>query len=336
MIAAGFYSPAQLAAIVAREEALTDLMQRWQVTYTPKPPATFTLPTRGTVPDTEWDAIFSQLVADTDQAHQCGLVWAILRTPRAAANVDQVINAYVTTTTAAGGGDAPLALAECGAGLVFADMLIADWTERPAGHAAAFRSWLARVYRPACDSIAFPARPNNWGGWGLFGSLLASRHLGDGTTFQARTSQLQAAIKAMIGPSGQMTQEMLRTGEQLWYSYFALVPLTAAARVVRNAGGPDLFVSTRLDFALEYLATLYAHQTPTTGTQVPTAAAPWPMDLFAAMAEEFAGCEPGYAEGWRELAAPFAPVAYWGHHTGWNVPCNRLACRRCVPRTPAR
>lgn len=321
MTGVGFYTPPQLATIVARDQALTNVVTHVNPSYIAKPPATFNLPTRGTVPDAQWDAIFSQLVADTDAAHQLGLVYALTGVRGTEAAADAIIYAYATTTTAVGGGDSPLAMAECGAGLILADILISTWTARPARHASVFLTWLSKVYRPACDAIAYPARANNWGAWGLFGSLLASRHLGDGPAFAATTGQLQAAINAMIGPQGQMPQELLRTGSQLWYSYFALVPLTAAARVVKNAGGIDLFASSgKLQLALAYLARMYGNQTANTGAQKPTPATPWPMDLFAAMAAAYSDDPSGVADEWAGLAAPFAPIAYWGHHTGWNVP----------------
>lgn len=311
---AGFYSPSQIASIIARDKAFGNLSALVPGTYTPEPAASFDLPAYGTVPFASWWAIISPLINDTDTAHQCALysVLAPGGAPQSAALAQTILLDYARVNKGIGSttNDSPLAWAECVAGFVYADILMGQsWPNR-----SSFLMWLQRYYVPACDGIK--TRVNNWGAWGTFGALLARQRLGQSLT--ADINNLKSQLLTMIAADGTLPQEALRTGSVLWYSYYCMVPLTCAARVVWQAGGPNFFTeadtSERIQAAIVNIIGMAEHPTSDTGTPPLTAVNPWPYDLVAAMASEY------NRDDWRAAAAPYVPVQYFGHHTGWNVP----------------
>lgn len=318
---AGFYSPAQLAAIMARDAAYTHLVDLATAAVERGPsniPKVYDLPGiyEPGVTWAKWWAIAGPLTMDTDGAHQLALAAALLD-PHAAPTLvadyqlraQQTMLAWTMCTSIGKGNDGPLSFVETVPGFIFADVLMGTaWPNRQR-----FLEWLSAVYIPTCDSIK--TRPNNWGAWGCFGAILARRHVGQDTT--ADVQLLVTQLQAMIAKNGTLPQEMLRTGSQLWYSYFALVPLTMACRLVRNAGGVDLFrgpSQASIVAAIDNLLEMAAKPTEATGKPTGQPATPWPYDLVAAMAEEYNDAE------WRAAAAPYAPVNYWSHHTGYNCP----------------
>lgn len=313
MTAPSFYTLPQIASILSRESAWENLQAITPATYIPKPPASFDLPTYGSVPFAEWWAVLQPLIADTDQAHQSALVGALSGNAAWSQLAQQILLAYarVNKGVATFANDSPLAWVECVAGFVYADVLMGQtWPSR-----STFLGWLQRNYLPSCDNIK--TRVNNWGAWGTFGAILARQRLG--VNYAADVANLVAQIDAMIDPStGKLPQEELRVGSVLWYSYYCMVPLTCAVRVVRNAGGPDYFrdpvTGERIQAAVANIIAMAESPTAASGKPPLTAINPWPYDLVAAMGDEY------NRDDWRAAAAPLAPVMYFGHHTGWNVP----------------
>ena len=316
----GFYGPPQQQAILNKTSAEASFagLLPGAMARKPSPIATFDLPGIYNVGwQAWWNAGAGAITMDADAAHQCGLAYWLgfpvpAGTPALAAQVDKILTAWATTSKVCSAeNDSQLSFVENGAGFILADILIAGYSARPEPNAVAFLDWLGGPYLAACDAIK--TRINNWGCAGVWGRLLASRHLGLDMT--ADVALLRRQLATMIDGNGVMTQEMLRVGAQLWYSYFAIQFLCLACRLVRNTGGPDLFRETpALTLALNNLAKMLANPNGTTGYPVNTAAQPWPCDLFQAMGEEFNN------DAWRAIGQQHEPVSYWGHHTGFNVP----------------
>jgi hypothetical protein len=105
-----------------------------------------------------------------------------------------------------------------------------------------FMAWVSNYFLPIMKEIK--GRANNWGDWGRLGSLLASRYLDDTGTFLADVEALKKAMDDSIAASGELPQENLRNNSGMWYTYFALAPMTFSIMVVKNTTGEDLFAYT--------------------------------------------------------------------------------------------
>ena len=185
----------------------------------------------------------------------------------------------------------------------------------------AFKNWIRAVYlKQATDPIK--DRNNNWGDWGTFGAVTADYYLDDAAGFAAETARLQHRIDQALAPDGHLPDETARGQSGIWYTYFALAPMTAAARVVKEGGGPDLFqwsspTGKRVELALDYL--LVGVQNPLSGPHaqnpgMPSAKDWWPNDLFEAMADEYGDAK--YAA----FAAQRRPIMNTGHHYAGTLP----------------
>ena len=64
--------------------------------------------------------------------------------------------------------------------------------------------------------------------------------LGSKEEFQADVARLKEIIEEQIEPDGSMPEELKRGERSLWYTYFALAPMTAAMKIAAN-NGEDLF-----------------------------------------------------------------------------------------------
>src|SRR5262249_20595963 len=132
------------------------------------------------------------------------------------------------------------------------------------------------------------------------------------------TARLQSRIDTSIAPEGYLPEEIVRGDHGIWYTYFALAPLTAGCQIAGNARGVDLFSYGRLRLALDYLFyySLYPEQWPHYGGSQNPPPTPdnWPGNLFEAMSRIYRS--PDY-ESW---IADTRPHVVKGHHYAWTVP----------------
>ncbi len=122
---------------------------------------------------------------------------------------------------------------------------------------------------------------------------------------------------------GSMPLETKRGRNGIWYTYFALAPLTAACHIGDNATDSDLFSfkgqdGAGIEEALDYL--LIFSNNPKTwphySEQDLSLPKPnsWPGNLFEAMYQVYGKKE---YELWIEKARP---IMYFGHHYAWSFP----------------
>jgi hypothetical protein len=176
--------------------------------------------------------------------------------------------------------------------------------------------YLAQAANPIKD------RKNNWGDWGSLAAVTADDYLGDSAGLAAETVLIEQHIDSSIAPDGHMPEETARGSGGIWYTYFALDPLTAAMNVVHNAGGPNLFDpgtprGALVEKALTYL--FNALQNPSAWSfganpKVPQARETWGYDLFGAMADIYGNAQ------WAAYAATRQPIMNTGHHYAWTFP----------------
>ncbi len=258
------------------------------------------------------------ITTDADAAYELALVYALSGDTSFAAPSAAIIRAWATTNTAVTGHDGALSMAEVGVGFILAGELLDGYAPWTAKDSAVFRNWVRTVYLP---SVAAPIRDetNNWGDWGSFAAVMADYYLGNLAGLDSETVRLQGHIDSQIASDGTLPEEIARgPGSAIWYTYYALDPLTAAATVIRNAGGPDLFVWTSpqgrtIKSALDHLLWMLDNES-TLGYAGPRPQDPWPADLLEAMGDQYGDAH------YSAYAAPKRPVWYVGHHYAWAFP----------------
>lgn len=296
----GFYPPAELANRSVRVRAWEQIKAHYTIGQPTHVVSDYNVP--GWYQDPKgFVAAVEGPTADAAAAYLGAVTFAMTGNAAAKADVQRILSAWALGNHTVTGHDGQLSMAEIGAGLLLADILTGG---------SILASWTMGVYLPAaCDPIK--ADLNNWGAWGLWGALLGRHHIGQDTTKDV--ALLGAHIAESIAADGTMPLELARGAGGIWYTYYALASTTAAARLVRNAGGPDYFRSTpKLPAALNHLLA-WVESNPANQT-LPKASDPWPNDLFEAMGAEYS--QPAYTA----YAAEKRPILYVSHHFAWPAP----------------
>jgi len=233
----------------------------------------------------------------------------------------QILAAWATTNQMTSNFDGDLAMADAGVGLVLAAELMTDYDGWEKGQRAQFTEWLRNVYLKSCERIV--GKSNNWGDWGVLGCIASHYFLDDALGLDADIERMRKTINHAIEADGHMPAETRRDKNGIWYTYFAIAPLTAACQIAYNARAVDLFhykgkegagIEQALDYLLQYSREpqkwphyrgedLYL---PKPGR--------WPGNLFEAMSGIYGKLE---YEAWVEDARP---IMVHGHHYAWAIP----------------
>lgn len=184
------------------------------------------------------DAAKALLDKDAAAAYSGALAYRFTGNTAYANKAKELINGWSYTNTAVTGTDGPLASAYLGVGLIQAADLIKDYPGWSSADQTQFKNWITAVWLPKWDSIN---GRNNWWDWSLFAQLSFYHYTDNSAAFAAEVANLKTQIDTSIDSNGFITEETTRGSNSLWYHYFALSPMTAAAEVVRNATGEDLF-----------------------------------------------------------------------------------------------
>lgn len=268
------------------------------------------------------EAASAGITADASAAYVTALAYRLTGNVAYANKAEQILNAWASTNTAVSGGDGPLYMAYKGTGMVFAAELLAGHTGWTAAERTTFTGWLRNVFL-AQSATLIATRSNNWGDWGNLAALAAAHFLDDSTGVANAVTRLRTKIDTSLGTDGRVSEEVSRGDHGIWYSYFALTAMTAAAQLAYNVTGENLFQYTspsgkRLEKALDYLLNYLQNpvQWPhSTAVQaVPTAANPWGHNLFEVMSDVYG--KASYAS----YAAPRRPIQYISHHFSWSFP----------------
>ncbi len=246
----GFYTQAQINYVIQQVHAHR---QPWQAAYDqlmasahrlrswqPHVIAVYTVP--GFYQDRAgFFAATGGVTHDADAAYVNALAFRLSGDASYAATAQRILSAWAHGNTGVSNvGDSQLSMAEVGVGFVLSAELLSGYDGWAAEDREAFKNWVRTVYlKQATDPIK--DRNNNWGDWGTFGAVTADYYLDDAAGFAAETSRLQHHIDQALAPDGHLPDETARGQSGIWYTYFALAPMTAAARVVKEGGGPDLF-----------------------------------------------------------------------------------------------
>jgi len=217
--------------------------------------------------------------------------------------------------------DGDLAMADAGSGLLFAAELLSDYGGWTDGQRMEFRSWLENVYLESCSKIS--VRPNNWGDWGNLGCIASHYFLDDAGGIDADIERIRNRIGEAIAPDGSMPHETCRGNNGIWYTYFALAPLTSASQIALNSRGVDLFhykceAGYGIEHALDYLLK-YSREPGTwphyigKDLNIPRPGK-WPGNLFEAMSGIYG------RKDYEDWIIEARPIMYFGHHYTWSTP----------------
>jgi len=228
---------------------------------------------------------------DAQAAYTTALAYKITGRAAYADKAIELLESWASVNRELADKDGPLVSAYLGAGFIQA----AEWIKAYPGWRSdgqdQFVHWITKVLLPEWDRI--PLR-NNWWSWSLYAQLLLYRFLEDKASFAEEAVNLKEHIDSSLSLTGFIPEETLRGTNSIWYHYFALAPLTAAAKQVLDVTGEDLFrwtsssgnsIKKALDTLL-YYADGRAGEWPYEKGQnfpSPLSSRTWPLDLYEAM-----------------------------------------------------
>jgi len=289
----------------------------------PDPPADFNVP--GYYDDAGGHReMMGRLSTDAWVAYSCAVAYQLTPGPERvqyAEKAAEILDAWATVNKKTSNYDGDLAMADAGAGFVFAAELLSDYEGWKETEKTAFSTWLVDVYLKSCLIVS--ERPNNWGDWGILGCIATHYYLDDAKALDADILYIRKKIDESIASDGHLPHETKRGKRGIWYSYFALAPLTAACQIALNASGTDLFhfrgtdgagIEQALDYLLRYCEKpeTWPHYSEA-DLNMPQPHA-YPGNLFEAMLGIYGKKKYG---NWILHARP---IMVYGHHYAWNLP----------------
>lgn len=291
--------------------------------HAPKAVANFNVPGYYVDPEGHSKAK-SELSADAWTAYSCAIAYQLMRNEERTTFADkaiQILTAWSTTNTKVSNHDGDLSMAYVGVGLVFAAELITDYTGWNTEQRTLFSKWLTTVYLKSCTNIA--PRANNWGDWGILGCCASHYFLNDAKGLDDDIVEIRTKIDNEIEADGHMPKETGRGKNGIWYTYFALAPLTAACQISENARSVDLFhykgrdgagIEQALDYLFRYCQEprKWPHYTEK-DLSLPKPGQ-WPGNLYEVMSGIYGNTK---YESWVKEARP---IMVYGHHFAWTVP----------------
>ena len=149
------------------------------------------------------------------------------------------LDAWATTNTSISGADGDLVAMYTGLPLLYAADLVINTDDWAPASRSAFTTWVSTVFRTSANKIK--DHSNNWGAWGTLGAMASAALVGDAAGVADEVARSEARIASSIAANGELPEENLRTNSGIWYTYFALTSMTAAAQIARNVSGVDLF-----------------------------------------------------------------------------------------------
>jgi hypothetical protein len=282
-----------------------------------QPIAVYYVPSIYVDPAGFWAAV-KNITADADDAYELSVIYSLTGDTTFAAPAAAILRAWSSVNQNIGGANGQLSMAEVGVGFILSAELLNPYSGFTASDRTTFANWVRTVYYPLA-AVSIRDRANNWGDWGIFGSVMAHHYLNEKVGLDSETVRLENHIDFQIANDGSLPAEIARgPASEIWYTYYALDPMAAAARVLNNAGEPDLLTWTSpnghtIASALNYL--LYLTQNAgRLGLTGPRVQDPWPAELFDAM-----GILSGNS-AWTSYAATKSPNMYVGHHYAWTFP----------------
>lgn len=260
----------------------------------------------------------ASLQKDGFNAYACALAYRLDAGDQYGQKACELLNAWATINKKYSDLDGRLVMAYAGSSLVIAAQLMSGsglWEEKDGRQ---FNQWIVNVYQKACNEIR--TRSNNWADWGRFGSMLCAVYLDDREDIKENVRLIKSDLFKKIAEDGSMPEEVSRESNGLWYTYFSLVPMTAACWLVYNSTDENLFAlennGTSIKSAIDYLC--YYNQHPDEWkwfeNPITDSAEKWPGNLLEAMYGIY------HDRNYIEFIQSKRPLMYPYHHYAWTFP----------------
>lgn len=247
---------------------------------------------------------------DAKTAYTSALAYKLTRTAAYANKSKDILVGWAQVNKKITGPDGPLVSAYLGVGLILAADWIKDfegWSNRDRN---TFTEWLTQVCLPEWDQI--PLR-NNWWSWSLYAQLALYRFKDDKPSFEGEVTSLKEHLDHSLSIEGFIPEEASRGKHSMWYHYFALAPVTAAAKLVLDTTGEDLFrwvspSGKSLQHAVEqffHFVNGHTNEWPYDEDPifpVQLSASTWPLDLYDAMSIIYRN------KDYEHFVAPYRPI----------------------------
>ena len=272
--------------------------------------------------------VASLLANDARAAYVCGIIYQTA--PKAdrksavlcANQAVRILDHWAERNVRIAGADGNLVMTYAGIGLIFAAELLDDYEGWSGLQRERFRRWVTKVYLPAARSKS--RFYNNHGDWGMLGRIASHHLLDNGRAVAEDIELIKQRIDKNIARNGHMPAEIRRKERGIWYTYFALAPMTSAAEIAYNATGIDLFQYTGRDgaglrAALDYLfrysrnPSSWPHFDKKSELMMPTRDG-WPNNLFEAMYGVYRSDE------YNRSLSPVRPITFMRGHFAWAAP----------------
>lgn len=258
------------------------------------------------------------LQRDAFAAYCSALAWQLSGEKKYGKKACYFLDAWAKKNTKYSEHDGVLVMTYSGSALLIGAELMMDSKLWPNESKQTFKTWVSTVYQPAANEIR--VHKNNWADWGRFGSLLAASLLDDKAEAAENIRLIKSDLFDKIAPDGHMPHEVIRGDNGIWYTYFALAPMTAACWVAYNYTGENLFelqqngtsIKTALDYLLHYALAPQEwpwHSKPNQGS--PDL---WPGNLLEAMSGIYKD------NTYSDYVKDTRPIIYPLHHFAWTFP----------------
>ncbi|MBD1425739.1 alginate lyase family protein [Sphingobacterium arenae] len=265
------------------------------------------------------------ILSDGHGAYTTALAFSLTGDTSYAEKAIYFLNAWAQTNVAISHADDSRLIAAYGmAGLLAAADLLMGHTVWPTIDKNQFKVWLEDVYVPAVATTK--AWTDNKGDWGTF-AVAASYHLlEDDTKLTFEINRVKLRMDKNIASDGHMPKEVLRGVNGLWYTYFALTPITMTAQLALNRDQDDIFnfvpdTAGTLKQALDYLHYYVQHKDE--WPHYPMGAGgpqddDWPVDLLEAMNDFYDDEYETFVSGHRPIKGGYDGTTIT--HSGWFYP----------------
>jgi hypothetical protein len=262
------------------------------------------------------------LQVDAFNAYACALAYRLSGKEIYGQKACELLDAWAVINKKYSDNDGPLVMAYSGTGLLNAALLLKKQPIWKESDQLQFAQWVKQVYNKSANEIRY--RKNNWADWGRLASLLSAVYLEDKAEINKNIELIKSDLTSQISADGSMPEETKRGENGIWYTYFALAPITASAWIIYNETGEDLFhqeiqnagLKKALDYLLRYSKNpeQWPHFNNPNKPAFSANLAGWPFNLFDAMGGIYGD------KDYVQFASKYRPVIYDHHHFAWSFP----------------
>jgi hypothetical protein len=333
----GFHSQAQISKtkemiqqnVQPWEDASNDLIAEANGYLAHSPQAVEDFYAPGYYDDPDGSMAAKHLIhGDGFAAYTCALAYQLDESSQRiqyASKAVEILNSWATINETVSGVDGNEYMCCGGIGLILAADLLWDYDGWNLTDRNSFEDWVSSVFQNSANTLKTISA--NRGCWGIWASISAAYLLDDEQTINADIDRIKDRVSWYIAEDGHIPLETNSGSSGMWYTYYALAPLTAACQVAFNATGTNLFnymstnsrsIRLALNFFIYYLE--HPDEWPFYGGEDLMTLGPHSSagQLYMAMASIYE--DDGY-ENWVTSLGPVSDSTWWDNvHIAWKFP----------------